>query len=67
MEACRDAAQCRMAQEVYELDESIEALTNQLRAAENQMQALQVCEAVLVVTVGLFGGNKFYNIGNMMQ
>ena len=42
MELCRDAAQTRLVQEVYEIDESIESLTNQLRSTEDQLQNLLV-------------------------
>lgn len=42
MEACRDPVQARLVQEVHELDESVEALTNQLRCTEDQHQDLVV-------------------------
>ena len=47
MEGCRDAAQKRLVQEVHEIDETIESLTNQLRNMENQLQALLVSEKLI--------------------
>ncbi|XP_074777875.1 tektin-3 [Athene noctua] len=47
MELCRDAAQLRLVNEVYEIDETIQSLQQRLRDAEDTLQVLFRAKSVL--------------------